>query len=124
MEQREETGRKSCTDIRGRGPAAKAKVLPEAEELDVSVTEELQRPEGWRVRDREMWARRPEEVDHALKDLGLTWHCGHHSLCTLEVLGCPPKSSSSHAGSPSPEMAAQQICPPVSSSPLYPLLLP
>lgn len=48
MEQRQETGRKSCTDIRGRGPAAYAKVLPEAGELGASVTEELQRPESWR----------------------------------------------------------------------------
>lgn len=48
MEQRQETGSKSCMDIRGKGPAAYAKVLPEAGELGVSVTEELQRPEGWR----------------------------------------------------------------------------
>lgn len=110
-------------DIRGRGPAAYARVLPEAGELDVSVTEKLQRPE-WleRVRDREMWERRPEEVAHALKDLGLAWHCGHHSLCTLEVLGFPPKFSSSHAGSPSPEI--QQICPSEFLSSLSPCCYP
>lgn len=76
------------------------------------------------MRDREMWARRPKEVAHALKDLGLTWRCGHHSLCTLEVLGFPPKSSSSHAGSPSPEMAVQQIYPSEFLSSLSPAVTP
>lgn len=55
----------------------------------MSVIEELQRPEELeRLRDRDI-GERPEEVDHTQEELGLTWHCGHHSLCTLEGSGFP-----------------------------------
>lgn len=95
-------------DVGGNGPAAYAKVL-RLEELSVSAVEDLQSPK-WleRERDREIWKRRPEEVGHALDDFGLTWHCGHHSFCILEVLGFPPNSSSSHTGSPSPSKGLTQ----------------
>lgn len=48
----------------------------------MSVTEKLQKPE-WLGGVREIWKGRPEEVGHTLEGLDLTWHCRHHSLCTL-----------------------------------------
>lgn len=44
---------------------------------------------GGSKKDREIWKRRPEGVGHTPEGLDLTWHCRHHSLCTLQALWFP-----------------------------------
>lgn len=57
----------------------------------MSVTEELQEPE-WLggVRKTERYGRQGlREWATPLEGLDLTWHCRHHSLCTLQALCFP-----------------------------------